>query len=646
MSTSKRVARVVLDTRLPQLDRLFDYYIPEGLDVAPGMRVKVPLRSQQRLAEGFVVSVESESEHAGKLVNIHEVVSPVEVLPGHLWRLAEALARRGAGSVSDVLRLAIPKRYVRVEKAWWESSGGRPATASTDARRELTSPLLHSGSRTWLAAEYGMTATLDGVPVPERAVQLSKVVAQALEVGMCSVVVVPDWRDVESFQRALSDVVPPESLLVLGAETPGARRYENYLRCLSGGPVVVLGSRHAIYAPVPDGSLLVVVDDADGAHREPLAPYPHTRDVAVMRAQQSNSPLIFSSLQPSLAVRRWLDKGFLHAAGSPTLSRPRVIPTALSTTADYQSPARLPSQVYTAAQRAVTRGPVLFQVFRSGHSPGLSCANCKARATCGQCGGPLRRTRAGEIPICAWCGVVSAHWACGQCHNTTLAPRGQAIGRTVSDLGRSFPSVPIVQSDGENLVATIPSRPQIVVATRGAEPLVEGGYQLVVLLDAASMLNRESISALEESIVAWENAVAKAADTAEVYVTDLDGAPALAMAAGNWDQLLRHELQQREQLRLPPAVRVASLTGPSESVEQVVKSLQEKIPALDTVGPHRLASGAVTQLLRFPYLEGDAVTEELRAWRVKLATAHGSPGRERLTVVVDDALAFDALTER
>ena len=119
MSTSRRIARVVLDSRLPQLNRLFDYLIPSGMDVEPGIRVRVPLRSAQRLAEGYVVECTEESAHTGSLAEISEVVSPVPVMPDRLWRVASQVAHRSAGAPADVLRLAIPKRYVRVEKEWW-----------------------------------------------------------------------------------------------------------------------------------------------------------------------------------------------------------------------------------------------------------------------------------------------------------------------------------------------------------------------------------------------------------------------------------------------------------------------------------------------------------------------------------------------
>ena len=69
------IARVVLDTPLPQLDRLLDYRIPEGMEgVVPGVRVTVPLRSANRMTQGFVVELTDQQEHPGPLSDLDTIV--------------------------------------------------------------------------------------------------------------------------------------------------------------------------------------------------------------------------------------------------------------------------------------------------------------------------------------------------------------------------------------------------------------------------------------------------------------------------------------------------------------------------------------------------------------------------------------------
>ena len=126
------VARVLIDSPLPQLDRLFDYAVPSALreDVRPGVRVKVPLRSAGRVVEAWVIE-RAEVEPGGRpLSEVAAVVSLVPILPDGLYRLARRVADRAAGSASDILRLAVPKRMVRAEKAWVAAEP--PATPTVD----------------------------------------------------------------------------------------------------------------------------------------------------------------------------------------------------------------------------------------------------------------------------------------------------------------------------------------------------------------------------------------------------------------------------------------------------------------------------------------------------------------------------------
>lgn len=651
MSDSRRVARVVLDSRLPQLSRLFDYLIPPELDVREGVRVRVPLRSAKRLAEGYVVECSSETEHSGKLVAVAEVVSPVPVLPPLLWNLANAVATRSAGNAADVLRLAIPKRYVKTEKSWWRDGAALDPRQSDEGEAPrfehttlVTPGIIGPGIRSNLALPYGMTTSPSGAAVPRSRETVAHLAVQALAEGQSVIVVCPDWRDVEQCWASLKDLVPEHQLSLLSGDQPPAQRYAHYLRTLEPRPVVVVGSRHAVYAPAHNLGLIVVVDDADSAHREPLAPYPHSRDIALLRNSMENVAVCFASVTPSLAVRRWSDMGYLVEHSGATSTRPRVIPTSLTLGQEaLSSPARLPSSVYQAVKVAVESGPVLIQVFRSGFSPGLSCAQCKMKASCPHCGGPLRKSSVSSNPSCLWCGVVAARWSCPECSGTKLQPRGQGIGRTISDLGKSFPSIPVIRSDGENRVVSVPDTPALVVATRGSEPVTPGGYAMVLLLDAAAMLQRDSLGALEESVHAWEHAVSYAADDGLCYVTDLEGAPAMALAAGTWTQLLRHELSQRVALKLPPALRIASLTGPSKDVEAVRDAVISLSPQVDSLGPVSLADGAVLTVIRFPYALGESVVRELASWRQKMASGPRRTMEERVKVVVDDPLALDTL---
>lgn len=642
MKQGGRIARVLLDTRLPQLDRLFDYLIPEGMNVAPGCRVSVPLRSGARTTPGFLVELADASDVAS-LQPIASVISEVAVLPPELWNLARAVAARQAGSTADVLRLAIPGRSVRVEQSWLARGHERTTMPLPSSPENLPGyppdslqRLIQPGQRSAFA--------LTGDP-GQGAASVALLAREALSRGESAVVVVPDWRDLRTYARALREEIPEEYLSVWDAEATPSLRYRGYLRALDAAPVVVLGKRHTVYAPVASLGLIVVVDDADESHQEPLAPYPHVRDVALLRHQQTRSPLVFASRVPSMNVLRWVDLGYVTAVAATSPDRPRVIPTALSLSHEgATAPGRLPSQAHQGVSDALRTGPVLVQVFRAGFAPGLACAACREAARCAKCHGPLSRETESGPPACRWCALVHARWSCTKCSGVQLRPLGYGVGRTVSELGKAFPRVPVIRADGATPVYEIPDKPALVIATRGAEPITPDGYHAALLLDGAAMLNRGSLAALEDTLRGWEHAISLVRKSGRVFVTDVDSDPALAVATGSYHPLLRTELQAREHLRLPPSVRIAALSGPGQLVLELADEVAKLAPEIDVLGPVPLGSGQTRSIVRFPYALGEQVQETLRAGFLSAVLSKRSAGASRLRVAVDNPRSLDEMT--
>ena len=110
------VARVAVDISLAHLDRPFDYLVPASMDEAavPGCRVRVRFAGQ--LVDGYLLERAQTSEHEGKLARLERVTSPEPVLTPEIFDLARAVADRYAGTLADVLRLAIPPRHATAER--------------------------------------------------------------------------------------------------------------------------------------------------------------------------------------------------------------------------------------------------------------------------------------------------------------------------------------------------------------------------------------------------------------------------------------------------------------------------------------------------------------------------------------------------
>ena len=132
------VARVLVESSLPHLDRLFDYGVPEALDESakPGVRVKVKFNGQD--LNGFIMERVAESDAGHTLVPLAKVVSPVPVLTPAVRELVSSVAARYAGTVSDVLRVAVPPRVARLEKEFASAEPEGLAVPDQAEPREAT----------------------------------------------------------------------------------------------------------------------------------------------------------------------------------------------------------------------------------------------------------------------------------------------------------------------------------------------------------------------------------------------------------------------------------------------------------------------------------------------------------------------------
>jgi primosomal protein N' (replication factor Y) (superfamily II helicase) len=645
------VARVLLDSPLPQLDRLFDYAVPDGVAVAPGVRVKVPLRSAGRVVEGWVVEVAPDATHDKPLSEVEAVVSPVPVLPERLYTLARRVADRAAGSASDILRLAIPKRMVRAEKAWLAADGPE-APALEASALERADDVLRGYPDLAAALAAGERVALDAPPHPSPrlavgswAELLAAAAARTLASGRSAVLVVPDYRDQAQLERALAAFVPARAVVRDDADQSGPARYAQFLRTLDEAPCIVIGRRSAVYSPVRAG-LVAIWDDGDPLLSEPLSPGVHARDAALVRQEIEGSALLFAGHTRTTDVQRLVEVGWVREAPAARRSSPRVV---LSATREGERGSRVPSAAFQAAREAVAHGPVLIQVARPGYAPSLVCAECRRPARCAHCAGPLRAARPGAAPVCAWCGRTAHAWQCPHCHAHALRMASSGSERTADELGRAFPGVRVIVSDGAHPVAEVEARPALVIATRGAEPFAPGGYAAVVLLDGERMLMSEALRIGEDCLRWWSHAAALAAPGAPVHLVGVAGPVARALATWTQPAYARAELAVRAPLHMPPAVRLALVEGAPGAVDAALAELREEVPTLPAdavLGPVPTgadpAAPAARALVRFEYALGRPVAETLRAAvvadavRGRAAARRKSPGpRNTLRIRLD-----------
>ncbi|MFE6521664.1 primosomal protein N' [Streptomyces sp. NPDC057794] len=668
------VARVLVDKGVLHLDRYFDYAVPEELDeqAQPGVRVRVRfgagrhrVREGRRegggLIDGFLVERLPESDYSGPLAALAQVVSPERVLSEELLGLARAVADRYAGSLADVLQLAVPPRNARAEqRASPEPLPPPPAPeAGSWQRYERGAAFLES-----LASGGAPRAVWNALPGPQWSEELARAVAATLASGRGALVVLPDGRAVARVDAALTALLGQGRHAVLTADAGPEKRYAQWLAVRRGSVRAVVGTRAAMFAPVQDLGLVALWDDGDDSHSEQHAPQPHSREVLLLRAAQDKCAFLLGSWSCTVEAAQLVESGWARplVAGREQV---RAAAPLVRTVGDGDlardeaaRAARLPTLAWQAVREGLRQGPVLVQVPRRGYVPRMACAACRAPARCRHCSGPLEARDGGAL-CCGWCGRAEESWHCPECGGFRLRASVVGARRTAEELGRAFPAVPVRTSGREHVLDTVPGAPALVVSTPGAEPVAEGGYAAALLLDGWAMLGRPDLRAGEDALRRWIAAASlvrpQSAGGTVVVVAEPTLRPVQALV--RWDPVGHavRELSERAELGFPPVSRMAAVSGPAEAVADFLRTA-ELPPEAEVLGPVPLPVTAAGRprrtgapppgeqwdraLVRVPPGRGAALAASLKAAqaaRMARGSAGGSGAGAGVWVRIDPA---------
>jgi len=438
---------------------------------------------------------------------------------------------------------------------------------------------------------YG-TYLLQGVTGSGKTEVYLRLVQRTLERERSALVLVPEIgltpQLLERFRSRL-----PVPIAVLHSGLSDGERLANWRSAHAGTARVVIGTRSAVFAPLPKLGLIVVDEEHDGSYKQQEGGCRYSaRDLAVRRAQQAGIPVVLGSATPALESLHNVRLGRYRSLPLPRRPDQAAAPRlALIDLRAHAVHAGLAGPVTQAIERHLhSDGQVLVYLNRRGYAPTLLCTSCGWIAPCTECDARLTVHRLAGQLRCHYCGAAQPlPIRCGRC-GFAVRPVGQGTERIAETLAAMFPDAPLVRLDrdtardatdvGVVMDALLDGSARILV---GTQMVTKGhhfpGVSLVAVINADQGLFSSDFRAAErlaQTIVQVAGRAGRGERAGEVLIqTEYPEHPLLqSLIQGGYEAYAAAALEERAAARWPPFTRLALVRASARDATRALDFLR------------------------------------------------------------------------
>ncbi len=630
LQSPEAVLRVALPLPLP---RRFDYLPPAGLiaDAAlVGCRVRVPFGNRELV--GLIDDVGTPDADAPELKRAIALLDREPILHDELLATLRWTARYYHAPLGEVVATALPAALRRGDplpetcaRGWVLTEAGRTGLAGLrkhsgtrrlaeriaasavdedlldalfDGWRSAARALLKRGHAECVALTRGAIPSptsghilnhaqrvaadavlaahdrfqpmlLEGVTGSGKTEVYLEAIADCLARGRQSLVLVPEIgltpQTLRRFRMQLG--VPVHALHSGLADGERARVWTAMAR---GEARVLVGTRSAIFTPMPDAGLIVIDEEHDASYKQQDGVRYHARDLALVRAKALGIPVLLGSATPSLeSLQHAIGGRYLHLSLRQRAGDARPPSVRVIDVRKRVLDGGLSQDMLDAIGTTLARGEqALVFKNRRGYAPVLLCYDCGWNARCKRCDSAMTVHARGGRLICHHCGArQTAPPACPDCASLALLPQGAGTERIEDTLAKHFPDAPLLRVDRdttrhrdalEQHLATLGDRAGILV---GTQMLAKGhdlpNLTLVCVVGVDEGLHSVDFRApekLAQLLIQVAGRGGRASKPGTVLLqTHHPGHPLLAtLLGGGYPAFAALELAQREATELPP----------------------------------------------------------------------------------------------
>ena len=649
------IVRVALPVATNQL---FDYWSPSGLEIRAGSVLRVRL-GQRRLLGIAVDRVEATDVAPERVAAIDEVVTALPRLPEDLCALAQFVSEYYQQPIGQCFAQLLPPlgasvggreplarryRFTASGQAALEGFVNTRSARLRQLQRVLCAPegaaideLRDCGAHAWRtfgvwrkrrfvepvpeeagfapgnivlnaeqrAAVSGAMAEVDrfapsllqGVTGSGKTEVYFDAVARAVAAGRQALLLVPEINLTPQLEHRIKSALPGISLAVLHSGLPASARLGRWLAAARGDVQLVVGTRLAVFAPMPRLGLIVVDEEHDVSFKQQDGVRYHARDVAVYRARLRDVPVILGSATPSLETYAHARRGRYgwlrlpqRAIAQSVLPSVRLVPNRASDSREGLGPVLRQA----IADRVARSEQTLLFINRRGFAPSLLCVACAWKAMCPRCAARLVVHRDTGALRCHHCGYAEGlPSACPACGNQDLLPLGFGTQRLERALAEFYPTARVLRVDRDSTrrKGTFATMRRAIAAGEvdilvGTQMLAKGHdfprLTLVGVLGADNALYSADFRATERLFALLEQVAGRAGRSklaGEVVLqTDFPDHPLYAaLVDHDYNRFAETLLAERELLDLPPFAHLALLSAEAPKREAVTAFLERAV---------------------------------------------------------------------
>lgn len=560
----------------------FDYLPLPGHDYVPGMRVNVPFGRRQLV--GVIVELTAHTTvPANKLKIINECLDDVPVLTKPVLALATWACDYYHYPLGEALKNLMP---TKVRKGAALPAIKLPKMQDVSSEK----PDLNQAQQQAVDAVLAKTQCferflLDGVTGSGKTEVYLRVIEKVAQSGRQALVLVPEIgltpQTLARFQARFS-----EPVVALHSGLKESTRLNAWLMAKSGDAKVVIGTRLAVFTPFADLGVIIIDEEHDLSFKQQEGFQYNARDVALMRAKQSDIPIVLGTATPSLeSFQNTIMARYQHLklplrAGQSQQPQIQLIDIRQQQLTDGMSPAL----IELIKQHLAEQGQVLIFLNRRGFSPVLMCHQCGWVACCKHCDARLTVHLAQKKLRCHHCDAYQPRYQqCPSCQGSQLINLGLGTERLEESCQKCFPNIGIVRIDRdstrlkgalqEKLDSIINEENQLIL---GTQMLAKGHHfpkvSLAVILDADSGLFSTDFRATERmgqllTQVAGRAGRSSKLGTVAIQTRHPDHPLLKCLLTEGYTAFAQQLLAEREQAQLPPFNYFALLRAESSDPE-------------------------------------------------------------------------------